>query len=400
MTSLQAHGGDWAARRPNLTDLRLLAAALGVLFLANPVINVISPGVGDLTTVGTMIASLLPILSRANRVPRLVWSLGALVGAYAVGSLYIVEAGQAWRHVLATASAAAALLLFATYGRDIVAMRGFRRAAYAVTICGIVLVAFSHNLSKNLQGGTMLYLGAVFVSLLIYSRPKTLRFYSLAFVGASLVLAFVLDFRSLIAYTVVILLGNRGANRLQKRTYWLAGISGLTVVVGGITWYFLNASTNALAISVTRNITDVSGRRATSGRDVIWSAIGYHVKDDRWFGLGAGMLPQDIIPTTLSSHSTFMQTYLQLGYLGLVLLVVVLLAVWRPLAFAETASGKFGAAIFLLFVAHNATEVLMFQNALLAAIPAWCAIGLAIALAQQPSPHPTVRAALRDRVRL
>jgi hypothetical protein len=76
--------------------------------------------------------------------------------------------------------------------------------------------------------------------------------------------------------------------------------------------------------------------------------------------------------------------YLQVGVIGMVVLIAFLLAVWRILARATCAAGRFGSAVFIMFVVHNATEVLMFQNNALVAVPAWCTIGLALAIEHAP----------------
>jgi hypothetical protein len=72
--------------------------------------------------------------------------------------------------------------------------------------------------------------------------------------------------------------------------------------------------------------------------------------------------------------------YLQLGLVGLILVVCFLLAIWRLLSAAGSTAGKFGSALFLMFIVHNGTEVLMLQNNSLVAVPAWCSIGLALAI--------------------
>ena len=73
------------------------------------------------------------------------------------------------------------------------------------------------------------------------------------------------------------------------------------------------------------------------------------------------------------------------GVYSVVVLVTLLLTIWGPLVRSTTPAGRFAAAVFLMFVCHNATEVLMFQNGLMAGLPAWSVIGLGIAVSRVPS---------------
>ncbi|MEX0426797.1 O-antigen ligase family protein [Nocardioides sp. DS6] len=363
------------------TDLRLLAALLGLLFLSVPVISGVSGSLGDAVGAAAGLYSLLPIATRSHRAPRLRIAIAALVLAYLFSSVGAPQHGyQGLRHTASTAAAGSAILLFATYGKEMVAYRWFRGWAYALVTIGVLAVNFGH-MSKNATGGAVAYLVAFMMSLLIYSKPQKSWFYAGTFFLVTGTLAFLLDFRGLVAYTAVLILGYWGAKVLSRKTFWLIGVVGCITWVSALTWYFLHTFTSPRAFTVSQWIALHTGRPATSGRQVLWPAITRAVAGHEWTGLGAGALPRDILNTELSSHSTYMQTYLQLGYIGVILIAVVLLTLWSRLALHGcNESSRFGAAVLLMYVVHNSTEVLMFENRLMAAIPAWCAIGLAISL--------------------
>jgi hypothetical protein len=357
-----------------------MAALVGLLFLAVPTINGASPSLGDASAAAAGLAGLLPVLSRAKRTKSLSRAVLLLFSTYLIGTLFFAaDKAQAMRHTETTGAAGIALLLFATYGKDMLEFRWFRRWGCVLVATGIAGVNFS-GLPKNITGGSIVYLLAFSIMLLIRSKPRGSWFYASAFFVTTGILAVALDFRSLIGYTAIVMFAYLGSLVLSRRTFWAAGIAGCVAVVGSVTWYFLHAYTSPLAVNISQHVLQDSGRRATSGRDVLWPAIANYVHGHQWFGRGVDKLPKNFMVTTLSSHSYYMQEYLQLGMLGLALVIVVLLTVWKTLSGASDQAGRFGAALFLMFVVHNGTEVLMFENGLIASIPAWCSIGLAYAL--------------------
>lgn len=369
-------------------DLTLLAALLGIVYLSGPVLATVRDGMDSIAFLAAAPFAVLVTLTRLQSVLRIaVWTT-AFVALYAISALTVPGGTAGFNHTSAALSAGAAILLFASYGKSMVESQTFRIAAYAVIVAGIV-GTWAGGGPKNGMGGAILYLVAMLLSIMV-ARARTHYWpYVLAFFVLAGALGFILDFRGLIGYAAVLVLAYLGAATLPKRLFWLVGIVGSSIVVGVTMWYFINIATSALADTITRLVSDASGRRAASGRDWLWPAILETVGSrDPWFGLGAGMLPRDFMPTDLSSHSYYIQVYLQLGFVGLTVLVGLLLSVWKPLAFSTDAPGYFGAAIFLMFVTHNATEVLMFQNALLVGIPAWCAIGLAISVTKKSTALP------------
>lgn len=379
-----------------------MAAVVGILFLAVPAANGISGSAGDGLAAGAALLAILPIATRVNRMPRLTFAVGLYVAMYIVGAAFFPATPDAPRQALTTFAAGAVILLFAAYGREMVAYWLFRQAAVVVALVGIAAVNLS-GLPKNITGGAITYQAAFLVLLLSLRNPRRTWTYAIALVVIVSILANVFDFRALSAYSIILLLAYLGATTLPRKVYWLAGIVGSTLVIGTVTWYFLHVYTNELAMRITQSITDRTGRPATSGRDVLWPAIVEYTQDNRWFGLGVGMLPRDFLATDLSAHSFYMQTYLQLGFVGLAELIIALLGIWTLLAGATAPAAKFGSAIFLMFVVHNGTEVLMFQNGLIASIPVWCAIGLSLSLSlndEEPSEKRRARRARREPIKL
>lgn len=368
-------------RRDGRQDWSLAASIVGLLFIAGPVIGALGGALGDGVLLAAASAASAILLTRVNSAPRVLVLSSAICVTYLLSAIFTPSTEQGFRHLLTTFTAISALLLFMAFGREMVAQAWFRRISY-VLICAGAIGAHFGPLSKNISGGITLYMVSLLTVVLLTQAKGTSWPWILGFMIGTTALAFTLDFRSLIGYAVVLALGFFASGILPNRLFWLVGAASSAIIISATIWYFLNATTNPFAVEVTRQIAETTGRPATSGREWIWPSIINAVQTHNpWFGFGAGALPRDILPTTLSSHSSYMQMYLQLGIVGIVLLIAFLLTVWGPLAFASGTVGRFGAAIFLMFVAHNSTEVIFFQNALIAGIPAWCAIGIAISVA-------------------
>ncbi|MFB9957699.1 O-antigen ligase family protein [Agromyces bracchium] len=303
---------------------------------------------------------------------------------YAIGTVFMPYSEQGFRNTLSAFSGLSTLALFAAYGNEMLGYRGFRFALYAICAVGLIGLG-SLDLPKNITGGTVLYLVALVTISIISQARRGFWMYSSLFVATSVLLSFWMDFRGLLGYAAVFAAAMVGAHVLRPRAYWLVGIVGSVAIISATLWYFLNVNQNQLINDITRIVSETSGRRALSGRDWLWPAILSAVESSPLMGLGSGALPRDIMQTDLSAHNYYLQLYLQIGLVGLAILTSLLLVVWRRLAFGRSPAVQFGSALFLMFVAHNSTEVLMFQNGLIAAVPAWCAIGIAISVAMHES---------------
>lgn len=368
-------------------------ACVGLLFIAVPTASGVSDQVGDALSVGAAFCAALIVPARLKQFGRLGAWVSAFVFTYFMGGFfYPGDPVDATAQATTTVVAGAAIMLFALYGADMLSLLWFRQWAGLLAVTGVVgVIAGDHP--KNISGGAIIYLLTLMALIFIYSKPERGLFYASTLFATSGAVALAFDFRSMVLYSLVMLLAYWGSSFLSQRIYWWAGVLGCATVIGALTWYFLNAFTSPLALEISRQITDTSGRRATSGREWLWPAIVHFVQDRQWTGAGVGVLPRDFLPTTFSSHSYYMQVYLQLGFLGVALLVAVLLALWKPLSGAVTRPARFGAAVFLMFVLHNSTEVLAFQIGLLASIPAWCVIGMAYSLARAEPAQPAATGA-------
>lgn len=121
-----------------------------------------------------------------------------------------------------------------------------------------------------------------------------------------------------------------------------------------------------------------TGRRATSGREIIWALVIDAVNDSPVFGLGGGYTFSKIFDNGWSTHSLYMQIFMQTGYLGLFLLLYWFRNIWKAMM---SRSGQeiesLGIVVFLIVVVHSATEVFLIQNLIVIGVPASILLGLA-----------------------
>jgi O-antigen ligase len=364
---------------PRQQALSVVVVALVFVLLAYPTIALAAPSAADYILA---IAALLLVPSLLARIRPLIFPalcLLALVVIYGLSTLYEQDAAVGLRHTTAVASFGVAFLVFACFGSDLVALRWFPTAA--VTVVGVDVGAILlWGIKKNASGGALIYLFAILLVLMMARGIVPGWLAATAFTLGGVGVFYYFEFRFIAICSLVFLLVYMVSGRLPRKAYFLLGIVASVSVIWVTIWFFLNVDRGGTARRLGHLITEATGRRATSGRDYLWPHILSAADDNRIFGLGAGTLPSQVVGTRLSSHNYFLQVYLQVGLLGLTSVILFLLAIWWLFVGHKSDVGRFGAALFIMFVVHNSTEVLLLQNNAGVALPAWCAIGLALSI--------------------
>jgi O-antigen ligase len=360
-------------------DFRFVVAPLALVILAYPSIHILSRNLAGNVLLAAALLLLPFVLGRIDRIlGPAIWA-SLLVGAYAISSRFDVQQAQGVRHTITLTCLAAVFFIFATYGADLFRLTWFRMAALGATALNVVTVSTA-SIPKNSAGGALVYVTAILIVLFAPISRKTGWYAAALFSAAGIGIALALSFRYLLVCMAVFSIVYAAACWMSRRWFRIFGIASSVAIISSVTWFFLDFYNRGIAWTIGQAISDISGHRANSGRDMLWPYILYAAEESPLFGLGAGMLPRDLLSTRLSAHSYYLQVYLQMGLCGLVLLAGLLLALWWTISRCTSTVGRFGAAIFIMFVVHNSTEVLMFQNNALVAVPAWSAIGLALAL--------------------
>lgn len=377
----------WAASQT--IDLGPAVAPLVLIVAAYPALAVLTPGLSDQVLLATAILlAALSFIRYAEFGWVTLWLLMFTL-TYAVRTPFGMNPSQGVVHTLALLSTGIVFLAFLTYGSEVMSYPGFATITITVLIFDSVVVYLA-GLQKNAASSLLTYLcGFACVVALRRSTSTGLKLATAFYIyGIFAAFAFAETARALVVYLTVFIFVMVATTRMSARNYWLLGVAISSTVIAATLWFFVNVRVSPLASRLGHVIQSYSGERANTGRNFLWTSVLRSVSDNPIFGLGPGALPRDIVSTKLSSHNYYLQVYLQVGLLGLAILGLFLFSVWTLIAASKTTAGRFGSAIFLMFVLHNGTESLMFQNATMIAIPAWCSIGLALSIERSRSGAP------------
>lgn len=368
-----------ASRSGGSSDYGTVVAPLALVAMGYPAIAIASPRVGDALLVGVA-ALLLPfILGRLGAVIWPAFWLMLIVATYALSSFFESHSAAGFRHTATLACLGIVFLAFATYGSWIFALKGIPAVTMVIVALDVFMIS-SAWFPKNTKGGAIIYILGLAMMIVIRNSRSTGWMAALCFTLLGIILGAWFDVRFLIVCSILFFCMFISGACLSTRAYWLVGIVSSAAAVLLVVWFFINIGRSGFAREIGIKIAELSGRRANTGRDQLYLHVLNKTDGNSLFGLGAGALPRDVLSTAYSAHSYYIQVYLQLGILGLALIAGLLLSIWHFLARVRYAVGRFGSALFIMFVVHNTVEVFMFQNNSLVAVPAWCAIGLAISI--------------------
>lgn len=278
-------------------------------------------------------------------------------------------------------------MVFLTEKRPLSALESaFRRCAYILIPVSLLLIKYFPNLgiayvswsgekmwvgvaSQKNGLGTISAISAFFIIWSFYRqwRQETLFTKKWQMVADGLVLGI----------AVFLLRGFGGAYSATSIGILLLGAAALVVlsrvrnrVRGMATLLVLGLAAGLLSLgsveSVTSGVTSAFQRDASfTGRTDIWNAVLEVASRKPWFGVGYGGywgLADDEIYSALGvheAHSGYLDVYLGVGIVGIVLLCVFLLAYYRKVLRELTFAyewGLFGICILLMILVHNFTE--------------------------------------------
>lgn len=369
----------WVSITHSNIDLRMMGlCAISLGILVTPALSAMAGPIGDAVLLSMCIIGFVVfVVSIPFRLAAIFLTGMTLVLIYTISALSSDHVQRGLKHALSAFSGIIVLLFFAKYGKILLQSRYWR-----LTVCALMvlsaLVLLLAGLQKNIATGAVAYMLATTIIVLIYGNAVTYWLAALAFSVAAAGLGYLNEFRAMIGYAMVFLCAVIWLDLAPRILRFVGATTIVSICIIGLIWYFNNINSSAFAAYISNIINDISGRPASSGREWLWPAIFNAVGDNIWFGNGAGALPEDYFTTHYSSHNHYIQVYMQTGFIGLGSLVAFLMCVWWRLSEGEGVKAVFGAAIFLMFTLHNASEVIMLQNGLLAGTIAWAAIGMTL----------------------
>lgn len=303
------------------------------------------------------------------------WPFFALSACY-LASLMLFPSVQGVKHFLAVLTILFFFCFYMVNGWAIVKNPIFVFGAMASSIIFIGPSVFSVN-EKNFDGGMAFYGLCLAVFIFLGSRPPGsayARIVVFAFGVLASFYGYIINFRMLVVYGVFLVLiylffsFAPGAMRHYGKILFSLFVAMIVMVI-----FYVEIENFSYLSEVNDFLVEKTERTALSGRQIIWPVVISAVFSSPIFGLGAGVLPSDLIDTQLSSHNYYLQVALQVGVLGLFFALFAVFVIWKIIfsAHKKSASSLFAASVLIVFIVHNASEVIMFQNALRVSIPAW-----------------------------
>lgn len=125
-----------------------------------------------------------------------------------------------------------------------------------------------------------------------------------------------------------------------------------------------------------------TGKSLLSGRNVIWENLVELIKLKPYFGYGSGVNPRDFIESDLSAHNMYLHITLQVGVIGLSLLIIFLFFIWKSFWKNKQDPKVILAACFFIGVLiYQLFEVTLTQNNFGLGLLQWVIIGLGLSYA-------------------
>lgn len=172
----------------------------------------------------------------------------------------------------------------------------------------------------------------------------------------------------------------------KKSRFLVAGVTVVGLLIGNYILVSVMANLNTSdLVSILNDMSDeYFNRRFTSGRETLWYLILYALNDNIWMGLGPGVIPSDFIETDLSSHNSYLQVLLQMGIVGVTLMVVPLLYIAFGISKLSSRSMFFLALVyFITTIIHSSFEVILTQNNFPIAAMIWVNLGILFSISNR-----------------
>jgi len=322
-----------------------------------------------------------PVVLMVNRKMLTSESSPVVISMLALCGLYLSSAvltGSGFKHsvyiLICVAWYYAGLLLArSAVGRSYLALfsSAFTLTLFFLYIGGVV------SAPKNTVGSGMLYL-TIFSVLLFYLDGRE-KLHIIAYTILIGIFMIFLDMRGGVAQILILLSGLL----LSVRFQWLSKVYGLwfgTFIVFLIMLVLFISYSNDFELfgQVEALVSDQTGRSLHSGRQLIWPIALEEISNKPVFGNGAGFLINSLPGSeTWSAHNAYLQVSMQVGLIGLSLLLYALYITLKNMQVKANAEVSFVfMVIWLMIVVYNCLEVSLIQNAMPIVVVQWLIFGL------------------------
>lgn len=222
-----------------------------------------------------------------------------------------------------------------------------------------------------------------------------------AAVGAGLVLScnkysYLKYFPFMMAFFLIILSGSRTALGAffsgtavyflwpmvvkSKFVFWAIFIFVFTISV--LTIVFISGMAMDLS-GFNQIVRELSGKNLLSGRDIAWPIVIDLIYQKPILGWGGGVNLRDVTDFNFSAHNYYLQTALQVGFVGVTFLFFAVLCIWKEgWVYRRGSATKAAFSLFVTVLMSQNFEVTLIQNNMALSYPMWMLLGLSFGVAQ------------------
>lgn len=256
---------------------------------------------------------------------------------------------------------------------------------YGITILLVsaLLCLLLGTLQKNTLSATASYMVMTAGILALRLSSSPIVTVSMVF-PAVVLIAIAMDHRTMVAMGIL----GWGSFILLRFFPWNINRKLLLILsVGGIFLLFvLNLGLFGVNIRDYNSLAlEYTGRNILSGRQIVWPAVVKAVTSTDWglwFGLGAGQTFGALYESRLSAHNYYLQTFMQVGLVGLLAVVALLFLLWRATGRASRKDPlrHYMTVYMAVIIIHSSTTVFLMQVNLTIAINAWAGLGVGLGM--------------------
>ena len=262
------------------------------------------------------------------------------------------------------------------YGANLIEDKRFRQLTVLISLAIVILSTFEFN-QKNFDYGTGYY--ASLLILLMFMRKKNNFIFIFSHVLITVFLSVYSNFRMMFVIEIFMVTAYFFITYKKPKPFFSTlGFIGFMAALLQAFFIYINIKQSPYLQSINQVLVEWTGRQITSGREVLWPSIVDKIATQPILGLGGSIRPEDFMHTNFSAHNYYLQLTLQVGLTGLTLLTIGLVVIWHRFSASGWKDPRvvLGASIFLSFLLHNFSEVLMLQNAQIVSLNAWIIIGI------------------------
>ncbi|WP_188454995.1 O-antigen ligase family protein [Virgibacillus oceani] len=121
------------------------------------------------------------------------------------------------------------------------------------------------------------------------------------------------------------------------------------------------------------------GKNLYSGRGELWAKVIHKAVEHPIMGSGTGISARNVTDMNLTAHNQYIQLFLEIGIIGLIMFIVFVFTIWRALiANSRQFAANWSICFLIGFLIYENFELTMFQNNYSIAMLQWVIITIGV----------------------